>query len=189
MSLMQCQIFIIPKLCAPHRTDGIYRAFLRSGNYLSSESCPIAWSTICQPKEGNTAAVTKHVWAIANKKDNLWIEIGALTRLRWMIYQKKIKNKRLRWVWKSVCQMYQGIAQGGSKVDWHRVVWNRFSVPKHRFMLWLCLWSRMPARDRLVRFRICSDNSCLLCIRGKRLVPFVYQCPFSSSCPFTFKMS
>ena len=42
-------------------------------------------------------------------------------------------------------------------------MWNRLSIPKHRFILWLATLDRLKLKGRLYRFNIISDETCILC--------------------------
>ena len=48
-------------------------------------------------------------------------------------------------------------------VNWSRNVWCRYSVPKHRFITWLTMRSRLYTRDRLLNFNLVQDATCVLC--------------------------
>uniref|UniRef100_A0A803P9S3 Reverse transcriptase domain-containing protein n=1 Tax=Cannabis sativa TaxID=3483 RepID=A0A803P9S3_CANSA len=78
------QVIVLPKRTI-RDIEAICRAYLWKGNQVSQGPGPIAWDHVCQPKaaggiglkriaEWNIAAMTKYVWAIANKEDNLWIK-------------------------------------------------------------------------------------------------------------------
>ncbi|KAF4397701.1 hypothetical protein G4B88_027441 [Cannabis sativa] len=42
-------------------------------------------------------------------------------------------------------------------------IWKRYSVPKHRYIVWLAAWiSRLKKKDRLLRQEIQIDNQCLI---------------------------
>lgn len=51
-------------------------------------------------------------------------------------------------------------------VAWAKGVWNRMSLPKHKFIvLWMSIQNRLKTKDKLFRYGVCTDNTC--CIRGK----------------------
>ncbi|XP_019242573.1 PREDICTED: uncharacterized protein LOC109222707 [Nicotiana attenuata] len=78
------QIFLIPKKIMK-MIETLCRTFLWTGSNEFSRKALIAWDKICQPKSAgglnvmniriwNKAAVLKHLWALAMKKDSLWIK-------------------------------------------------------------------------------------------------------------------
>lgn len=46
---------------------------------------------------------------------------------------------------------------------WSKRVWNRFSIPKHIFILWLIMKQRLLTRSRLVQWGVANSNMCCLC--------------------------
>ncbi|XP_019258259.1 PREDICTED: uncharacterized protein LOC109236523 [Nicotiana attenuata] len=78
------QIFLLPKKIMK-MIETICRTFLWTGSNSISGNALIAWNKICQPKVAgglniinmriwNKAAILKHLWALAMKKDALWIK-------------------------------------------------------------------------------------------------------------------
>uniref|UniRef100_A0A803PPP5 Uncharacterized protein n=1 Tax=Cannabis sativa TaxID=3483 RepID=A0A803PPP5_CANSA len=78
------QMMIIPKKVMKE-IENICKSFLWTGKDMMTGAESISWEKICTPKkEGglgimniatwNIAAMVKHVWAVANKKDNLWVK-------------------------------------------------------------------------------------------------------------------
>ncbi|XP_059302208.1 uncharacterized protein LOC132054172 [Lycium ferocissimum] len=77
------QIFILPKRIMK-MIDSICRSFLWTGSTEISKKALVSWAKICLPKAAgghnvldlclwNKAAILKHLWALAKKKDCLWI--------------------------------------------------------------------------------------------------------------------
>ncbi|XP_062103391.1 uncharacterized protein LOC133814450 [Humulus lupulus] len=46
-------------------------------------------------------------------------------------------------------------------------VWNRLSISKHRFILWLSVLDRLQVKERLHRFKIAHDDQCVVCGMSK----------------------
>lgn len=46
---------------------------------------------------------------------------------------------------------------------WANGVWNRFSVPKHKFIFWLGMQERLKIGDILTKVGIIPHGTCLLC--------------------------
>ncbi|XP_062117765.1 uncharacterized protein LOC133831475 [Humulus lupulus] len=161
------QIMILPKRILKE-IDAICRAFLWRG--MSDNAGPglVAWHTICNSKTGgglgfkrvvdwNIAAIGKYIWAIASKKDNLWVKWIHniyLKQLDWWDYKAPLASS---WYWRkmvAVKDMFKAKIDLASfaalefiikmshdllfasplKVHWAKFVWERFSVPKHRFV-------------------------------------------------------
>lgn len=136
----------------------------------------------------NQVAVGKYVWAIANKKDNLfvkWIHNVYLVKNSWWDYQV---NANSSWVWRKIVEVKNQIkekidfdkfvkseysvqwgvelltaSQREPRVTWSKLVWERVSLPKHRFILWLVCLQRLKTREQLAHFGMQVDQSCLLC--------------------------
>lgn len=77
------QIFILPKTILK-AVENICRTFLWTGNGILSRKAPMAWDKVCRPIAAgglniidmtiwNKAAISKHLWYLASKKDCLWI--------------------------------------------------------------------------------------------------------------------
>uniref|UniRef100_A0A803PHP5 Reverse transcriptase domain-containing protein n=1 Tax=Cannabis sativa TaxID=3483 RepID=A0A803PHP5_CANSA len=78
------QVLILPKKVIKE-IESICRSFLWSGRSTMNGPGNIAWEQLCKSKKAggigfqdiakwNQAAIAKHVWAIATKKDNLWVK-------------------------------------------------------------------------------------------------------------------
>lgn len=107
----------------------------------------------------NTAALGRYVWAIANKKDCLWLKWVSelyVKEVRWWDY---IPSAGCSWYWRKICevkecikgrmsesemlqmadysvkQTYQMLCGDLDRVNWASLVWNRLTTPKHRFFM------------------------------------------------------
>ncbi|KAL2897643.1 hypothetical protein RDABS01_039426, partial [Bienertia sinuspersici] len=67
----------------------------------------------------------------------------------------------------SIKQVYDSLTHTGGKVHWDKVVWNRAALPKHQFLMWLSIRSRLLTRDRLSRLGMSTETSCCLCQSGE----------------------
>lgn len=43
------------------------------------------------------------------------------------------------------------------KVQWASAVWNRMSLPKHKFIAWIGIQSRLGTKDKLYQFNVMTD--------------------------------
>ena len=53
----------------------------------------------------------------------------------------------------------------GERIDvqWSKAIWFSRGIPRHSFHTWLVVLDRLPTRDRLIRWGINVDATCLLC--------------------------
>ena len=77
-------------------------------------------------------------------------------------------------------KVLQGVLE---KTYWHKQVWNKLSVPKYNFILWLAVQNRLSTKDRMLRFNLTQDDICVLCCTSVETVKHLYfECPFSKYC-------
>jgi hypothetical protein len=62
---------------------------------------------------------------------------------------------------KFMSHAYNFFRPSGSPVSWERVVWEKWSLPKHCFILWLAVQRKLRTRDRLPFLP--SDPLCVFC--------------------------
>lgn len=55
------------------------------------------------------------------------------------------------------------------RVRWSNLVWNRLSVPNHRFVLWLTMHDRLKTTARLHKMGIGNDNLCVICSCSEKI--------------------
>ncbi|XP_021761363.1 uncharacterized protein LOC110726203 [Chenopodium quinoa] len=185
------QIFILPKKILKE-IEARFRCFLWTGSSAPAKKSLVAWNNVCLPRvcggwnllsllEWNKAAVTKLLWDIAHKADNLWV--------KWVhIYYFKHKDcwttptpARCSWFLKKILSCrdavndqrgWDGFVQGNKlkikklyaairpqvpKVPWKRVTCHNLATPKSVFILWLALWNRLVTKDRLLQWHISCD--------------------------------
>lgn len=65
-------------------------------------------------------------------------------------------------------------------VTWASICWFKCGVPKHQFLAWLFLHNRCPTKDRMIRWGISIDPSCLLCNSGPESRDHLFfECSYS----------
>lgn len=172
------QISILPKKLFKEKNQKC-RSFQWKGTSNFEGAGKLAWETICKKKAygglgvrdailWNKGAIGKHVWAIANKNDSLfvkWINGVYIKGVDWWDYECPLNCS---WYWKKVVavknefkrkmayhefsQMPYTIKRGCEilqeemtveKVKWCKQVWERITMPKHRFMWWLVMQRRI----------------------------------------------
>ncbi|XP_056697339.1 uncharacterized protein [Spinacia oleracea] len=193
------QIYVLPKSVLQD-IGRICRAFLWSGQAYSQKPSSVAWDNTCCGKQfggldfrdiilWNTAAMGKYVWALAIKQDNYKPPVAA------------------SWYWKQICktkehlkqfftlsdfrdmttysvkQVYETIIGTKPRVHWDKVVWNRLNNPKHRFIGWLAMQSRLQTTSKLARTGVSQSAMCLICGQGDETHQHLFfQCVYSCDC-------
>ncbi|XP_062103181.1 uncharacterized protein LOC133814203 [Humulus lupulus] len=70
-----------------------------------------------------------------------------------------------------------------TKVQWSKYVWERCTIPKHRYILWLAMQQRLRTRVYLSRFWHEMDKLCLLCgDHNEDISHLFFQCTYSNQC-------
>ena len=46
-------------------------------------------------------------------------------------------------------EVWRVIRPKKEKVNWHKLVWAGFIVPKHAFITWLAVLNRLPTKDKI----------------------------------------
>uniref|UniRef100_A0A803P4R6 Reverse transcriptase domain-containing protein n=1 Tax=Cannabis sativa TaxID=3483 RepID=A0A803P4R6_CANSA len=154
----------------------------------------------------NKAVMFKYVWAIATKENNLWVKWIHSVYIKgkdWWSYEIP---QTCSWYWRKIVALkgtllnlvdpiiftqtkykvadgYKWLCPTVNRVNWSKEVWNRLNTPKHSFMFWLAIQNRFKTRDRLLRFQIATDPSCLLCSGSAETCEHLFFiCPFSIEC-------
>ncbi|XP_062104077.1 uncharacterized protein LOC133815037 [Humulus lupulus] len=78
---------------------------------------------------------------------------------------------------------YKMLNQMQERFHWSKEVWCRFNIPKHSFVLWIAVQDRLKTRERLRRFNISEDSSCILCNGAEEtVVHLFFGRSFSQDC-------
>ncbi|XP_062093575.1 uncharacterized protein LOC133799589 [Humulus lupulus] len=162
---IKAQVLILPQKVL-QQIASICRNFLWKGGAEFRSSGLVSWEDMCKAKktrglglrkikEWNIAAMGKYVWAVAIKKDSLWVKwIHAvyIKDTNWWNYKAPNTSS---WYWKQLVkvkekfkdlQMLKLFSRGEYKIN-----------TKH----WLQL------KERLFRFNVAPDEYCLLCGTNK----------------------
>lgn len=155
----------------------------------------------------NIAFIGKYVWAVATKLDSVWLKwINSvyLKNSSWWTYTPPLSAS---WYWEKVCNVkerlkllyteqemrqmtsysvkavYEKLCIEFTDVQWDVVVWNRLSVPRHRFIMWLVVQGRLQTTARLARCGISSYDLCQSCAYGPETHQHLFfTCPYSEAC-------
>lgn len=88
----------------------------------------------------------------------------------------------------STASMYKMLHNLGHKLGWCRDVWDHHNIPKHNFVGWLVLHTKLQTRTRLCAMNICADDRCLLCVTDKEERDHLFfECRFSRLCLMEIK--
>ena len=209
-------IFILPNEVLSRITK-ICRNFLWGGTPEYKKAPYISWHRTCLNKtQGgigikdfeawNKAINAKLVWAIARKKDLLWVKWvhgRYLKKKEWWDYHPPADCS---WYWKKLCfikelfkegvtnreawdwqgqsqyrvqQGYKWLQGNPPKISWAKLVWSRANIPRHAFVLWIFLTERLPSKMRLNKF-IQLDVSCPRCHNAQESdMHIIYDCPYA----------
>ncbi|XP_062119169.1 uncharacterized protein LOC133832910 [Humulus lupulus] len=119
------QVMILPKKILK-RIEQICKNYLWSGTIDSEKPGLIAWKEVCKAKKlgglgfknlenWNVSAIGKHVWALAQKKGNLWVKWVHSVYLKdtdWWEYKAPLDSS---WYWRKIMQVKEMMAGCFSK--------------------------------------------------------------------------
>ena len=192
-------IFLLPAEVINKITQ-LSRNFLWSSSTDYKRPPHISWNTTCLPKSHgglgvkdfgswNKALTAKLVWAIAEKKDNLWVRWihgKYLKKGTWWDYKPPSDSG---WHWKRICFIKELFKEGCSngewkwqghhnytvqsgykwlmgvkdKVKWASIPWTRTVQSRHGFTVWLLFHHRLPTKVKLSKHIPQQDQTCALC--------------------------
>ncbi|XP_062100541.1 uncharacterized protein LOC133806459 [Humulus lupulus] len=115
------QIVILHK-SAVQKINQICHAYLWKGNDMFNGSGNVSWTDVCHPKKDgglgfkdvalwNLCAMGKHVWAISNKKDNLWVKWVNPVYIKQSIWWDYDVSAGASWYWKRIVQIKNKLKQ------------------------------------------------------------------------------
>lgn len=129
----------------------------------------------------------KYVWVVADKQDSLWVKWVNNVHIKdqnWLTY---IIETSCSWYWKQICKMkelakafykeqeltwlpkfsiklcYMKMVGEIYKVHWDRFIWNRLTIPKHRFIYWMIMQEKLRTANRLKSFGMSDMHEYVLC--------------------------
>ncbi|KAJ9536641.1 hypothetical protein OSB04_un000190 [Centaurea solstitialis] len=106
LQLYWMAVFLFPSVII-HDLESCFRDFLWAQGDSSKGRCKVAWTTICKPLEcgglgikrltvWNRALITKNLWAILSRRNNLWVQWIILHSLRGSFWSAR---RHHRWSW------------------------------------------------------------------------------------------
>ncbi|XP_050918428.1 uncharacterized protein LOC127135839 [Lathyrus oleraceus] len=72
--------------------------------------------------------------------------------------------------------MYTELCGEKEQVTWRKIFFSNHARPQTLFVLWLALLGRLPTKDKLTRFRIHTDEKCMLCQENENIDHVFFEC-------------
>ncbi|XP_060972343.1 uncharacterized protein LOC115710535 [Cannabis sativa] len=147
-----------------------------------------------ESQKWNVAMMARYIWALSTKQDSLWIRWVDAVYMKgeeyfWSFtpcqdmswYFRKLVNLRDKIDKQAVYdagisgkfrigKFYNSLISA-PQVLYHKDVWHKLKMPKHRFILWQAINGNLQTRDRLVKGQVCSVTLLQICGGGVEIVP------------------
>ena len=76
--------------------------------------------------------------------------------------------------------VWDSIRPRKEKVVWHKLLWAPFVLPKHAVIAWMVIQNRLPTLDRLKKWGLVMDETCVLCHHeAETREHLFFQCSFA----------
>uniref|UniRef100_A0A803QC82 Reverse transcriptase domain-containing protein n=1 Tax=Cannabis sativa TaxID=3483 RepID=A0A803QC82_CANSA len=133
----------------------------------------------------NVALIAKHLWALSNKQDNLWVKWINSIYLKGQDVWSYLVKPDVSWYFKKLLkirnttnvsllnlassgckfkvQRFYDEMLGAAKVPYATNVWHKIIVPKHRFIYWQIINEHLLTQDILSRFLPIASGLCVVC--------------------------
>ncbi|XP_020270915.1 uncharacterized protein LOC109846100 [Asparagus officinalis] len=129
------------------------------------------------------------IWSVQVKSNSSWMWKQILKTRDVLIAKLGNINNLIAIIGKScvgdkvqVSSVYSFLVQPAQQVHWANTVWNNIHYPKHSFILWLAVQSRLITQDRLCRMGILNANQCVLCTNSQETCHHLFfECQYSST--------
>ncbi|XP_062113351.1 uncharacterized protein LOC133824483 [Humulus lupulus] len=143
------------------------RAFLWKGLGESQGSGLVAWSS-----------VDWWEYSVQQNCSWYWKKIVAIKDL----FKVKLDKAAFIAMKHSIQSVYDILYDQHINVQWSKSVWERISIPKHRFILWLVMLQKLSTRSYISRYLPGLDTVCLLCGDHNEDLPHLFfQCTYSKA--------
>ncbi|XP_074302909.1 uncharacterized protein LOC141637244 [Silene latifolia] len=190
-------IFIIPKAVLT-KIEAICRNFLWDGGTEYTRTPTVAWAKICtyQKRGGlilrmdsiwNKAAIGKLVWWVHSHPSKLWVQWVHNIYLKGVTWEDYTPPNEASWTWKKVCKMRKELPEAYDQnewtcvleVEWHHLIWTKWSIPKHSFIAWLYYHQGFNTKGKLYRLGISPDSNCCICAQEEETSQHLFfQCQY-----------
>lgn len=152
----------------------------------------------------NKAAICKLLWNLCTKKNKLWV------RWVHIYYVKgrqiwEVETKQASWIQNKILKAKKYLDQAGirivdvtqmkifsikkiypamrgefTKVPQRKLMCNYFAVPRWLFILNLAIQGMLSTKERLAKWGITVDQTCMLCSREQECIDHLFfECDFS----------
>ena len=79
-----------------------------------------------------------------------------------------------------VAQVWKEIRIKKARVNWHKLIWTPFVMPKHALIALITIINRLPTKNRLKSRGLEIDGPCVLCKQNKETKDHLFfGCNFS----------
>ncbi|XP_074292396.1 uncharacterized protein LOC141619266 [Silene latifolia] len=80
----------------------------------------------------------------------------------------------------SIAKGYEWLREKGDKVQWSGLVWNKWSFPKHSFLVWIYQHGNLNTNAKLFSLGIREDDTCFLCGQDRETLEHLFfACRYS----------
>ncbi|XP_074297205.1 uncharacterized protein LOC141627905 [Silene latifolia] len=77
-------------------------------------------------------------------------------------------------------ECYEWLKETRPSVQWSKVIWNAWVIPKHQFMGWLVAHGALNTNDKLVQHGMEVDDKCYLCGQSEECLNHLFlDCLYS----------
>ena len=179
--------------------DAICRSYLWHADPSNTAPGNIKWNDVCTPKtfrglgiknlaRWNEAAIGKLTWRVIHLQESLWVRWihGVYIKgANWSIFNPpittswslekicQVKDKLRIWILEdkySIKEVYQEYFNSLPKVPWSRFFWNRTSIPKSKFILWLLVSNKLKTKSKLLQSHLIDDDHGHMCLSNAETV-------------------
>lgn len=137
----------------------------------------------------NRTRILKLLWAFDMKVDKLWIHwirayyieeqfvmtMAIPANVLYLLIKKVLKCRELvdmTPLWQqqlnssrfTTSKVHGLLRPPEVRMGWKELVLNNAATPRAKFILWLALWKRLAAKDRLLKFGVIVDLVCVFCL-------------------------
>ncbi|XP_026399002.1 uncharacterized protein LOC113294842 [Papaver somniferum] len=81
----------------------------------------------------------------------------------------------------SMKETYRCLSSHNIKPPWNCLVWFKNHIPRHSFISWLGMQKRLKTRNKLLKWGVIQDDSCILCHSSPETEDHLFHaCPFAA---------
>ncbi|XP_074266977.1 uncharacterized protein LOC141590272 [Silene latifolia] len=81
----------------------------------------------------------------------------------------------------SIAKGYNFIRNKGGRVQWHSLIWTKYTSPKHGFIAWIYFHKAFKTNFKMHKFGIGDDDTCTICgMDSETESHLFFECEYSS---------